>query len=59
MSKEYKISISDEAAYYLEWLIKDECTRKASIQIERLIMQAVRKRKVEDRPEYVPQENEK
>ena len=55
--KEYKISISDEAAYYLEWLIKDECTRKASIQIERLIMQAVRKRKVEDRPEYVPQEN--
>lgn len=59
MSKEYKISISDEAAYYLEWLIKDECTRKPSIQIERLIMQAVRKRKVEDRPEYIPQENEK
>lgn len=52
MSRDYKITLSDEAAFYLDFLIREECTRKPSIQIERLIMQAVRKRKVEDRPEY-------
>lgn len=52
MARDYKITLSDEAAFYLDFLIKEECTRKPSIQIERLIMQAVRKRKVEDRPEY-------
>jgi len=52
MPKEFKVTLSDEAAFYLDFLIKDECTRKPSIQIERLIMQAIRKRKVEDRPEY-------
>ena len=56
MSRDYKITLSDEAAFYLDFLIREECTRKPSIQIERLIMQAVRKRKVEDRPKYLKEE---
>ena len=47
-----KITLSDEANFYADFLVKDEDLRYFSVLVERLIMQAVKKRKMSDRPVY-------
>lgn len=50
MGKLIKITLSDEAAFYARFLVEDDNLRYMSVLVERLIMQAIKKRKVDDRP---------
>lgn len=52
MGKTIKITLTDEAAFYMDFLIENENLRYPRILFERLINGAIKKLKTEDRPVY-------
>lgn len=51
--KTIKVTLSEDAAKCLDFLVQSENVRYSSIMVERLIMQAVKKLKKEDRPPFM------
>ena len=53
MSKSIKITLSDESAFYLDWLTDQQhitVKNRNSVIVQQLIHQAVQRYKVADRP---------
>ena len=51
-NKTLQITVSEETAFYMNFLIEDENLIYPRVLIERLVNQAIKKRRVEDRPVY-------
>ena len=52
MGKTIKITLTDEAAFYMDFLIENDNLRYPRILFERLINGAIKKLKTEDRPVF-------
>ena len=52
MAKTIKITLTDETAYYVDFLVAEENLRYPRVLFERLVNKEIKKRKMGDRPTY-------